>query len=75
MDRWDEKHHAQTLTLNRRQFIISGITAGGGLLIGVPLSSNIAADSPERAHHANNQIGFFIEILNDNRVVNWHQST
>ncbi len=43
----------------RREFIISGTTAAGALVIGIPLAE---AASDER------RLGFFVEIATDNRV-------
>ena len=54
------------LSLNRRQFIVSGLTAGGGLLVGAALPVS-ASMSPSTSQ--DNRIGFFIEILPDNRVI------
>ncbi len=53
-------------SLNRRQFMVSGLTAGGSFLIGGILPSVANADSTAKEE---NQIGFFIEILSDNSVI------
>ncbi len=53
-------------SLNRRQFMVSGLTAGGGFLIGGILPSVANAKSSSKEEH---QIGFFIEILSDNSIV------
>jgi len=50
----------------RRQFLVSGLTASGGFLLGVPALDLFAADRPAGA---GGKIGFFIEIRPDNRVV------
>jgi isoquinoline 1-oxidoreductase beta subunit len=53
--------------LSRRNFLISGGSAVGGLVIGVPTMSSQAADADELGR--DRQIGFFIEIKADGDVV------
>lgn len=50
------------LTLNRRQFIISGSTVAGSLVLGLPL----AASEPG---NDDRQLGYFIEIRPDGAVI------
>ena len=49
--------------LNRRQFLVSGLTASGGLLLGLPVNSALASESNSR------MIGFFVEIKPNNQVI------
>ena len=50
----------------RRRFLVSGLTATGGFLIGVP-ALGLLADT--RPGEAGGKIGFFVEIQPDNRVI------
>ena len=50
----------------RRRFLISGLTASGGFLLGIPSLNLLAQDGAEAD---NRQIGFFIEIKADNSVI------
>ena len=50
----------------RRRFLIGGLTAGGGFLLGIP-SMQLLAQGGEAAD--NRQIGFFVEIKADNQVI------
>ena len=49
--------------LNRRQFLVSGLTASGGLLLGLPATSALASEPNSR------MIGFFVEIKPNNQVI------
>tara|TARA_R110002072_G_scaffold31735_10_gene97610 strand:- start:13919 stop:16213 length:2295 start_codon:yes stop_codon:yes gene_type:complete len=61
--------------INRRQFLISGATAAGGLLVGFPLTtlaSETSADLVETigaSDQGERQLGYFITINPDNSVV------
>ena len=57
----DEK----TIDQGRRRFLIGGLTAGGGFLLGIPSIHLLAQDSAETG---SGQIGFFVEIKADNSV-------
>jgi len=57
----DEK----TIDQGRRRFLIGGLTAGGGFLLGIPTIHLLAQDSAEAG---GGQIGFFVEIKADNSV-------
>ena len=50
----------------RRQFLVSGLTATGGFLLGVPALELLAETGSDTA---GGKIGFFVEIRPDNRVV------
>jgi isoquinoline 1-oxidoreductase beta subunit len=50
----------------RRRFLVSGLTATGGFLLGLPTSGLLAGAADSQA---GGQIGFFVEILPDNRVI------
>ena len=50
----------------RRRFLVSGLTATGGFLIGVP-ALGLLADT--RPGEAGGKIGFFVEVRPDNRVI------
>jgi isoquinoline 1-oxidoreductase beta subunit len=50
----------------RRQFLVSGLTAAGGFLLGVPALELMAQT---RSAAAGGKIGFFVEIRPNNRVV------
>jgi isoquinoline 1-oxidoreductase beta subunit len=50
----------------RRRFLVAGLTAAGGLLIGLPVARLARADTP--AGHAR-RIGHFVEILPDGDVL------
>ncbi|MGJ8663961.1 MAG: hypothetical protein ACSHWU_09930, partial [Marinicella sp.] len=52
------------LKINRRQFLVTGVTVSGGLMFGLPVLSSAA-----EYESAKNKIGFFIEIKADNTVV------
>lgn len=52
---------ATTATLSRRQFVIAGASATGAFVIGLPAIGTAAGD--ER------QLGYFVEILADGRVI------
>jgi isoquinoline 1-oxidoreductase beta subunit len=54
----------ETVDAGRRRFLVGGLTAAGGFLLGVPV--NIKATDKAAA---GGRIGFFIEITADNRVV------
>jgi len=56
----------QTVDQGRRRLLIGGLTAGGGFLLGIP-SLDLLAESAAAA--AGGQIGFFVEIKADNRVI------
>ncbi|MCP3674795.1 MAG: hypothetical protein GY829_10060, partial [Gammaproteobacteria bacterium] len=46
--------------INRRQFMVSGLTVGGGFLVGGIIPSVVEG---KPASNKEQQIGFFIEIL------------
>lgn len=50
----------------RRRFLVSGLTATGGFLIGVPALGLLADTDPGEA---GGKIGFFVEVRPDNRVI------
>jgi len=50
----------------RRRFLVGGLTATGGFLLGVPALELLAQD---RFVETGGKIGFFVEIRPDNRVV------
>ncbi len=50
----------------RRTFLIGGLTASGGFLLGIPAVKALAQVDPAGA---SGKIGFFVEIQPDNRVV------
>ncbi len=50
----------------RRRFLVGGLTAGGGFLLGIPVLEAIAGEGGAKA---GGRIGFFVEIRPDNRVV------
>ncbi|MEM9529387.1 MAG: molybdopterin cofactor-binding domain-containing protein [Pseudomonadota bacterium] len=47
---------------SRRRFLVSGLTATGALLIGVPAASGKAA-------HGKRELGFFVTIIQDNTLI------
>jgi isoquinoline 1-oxidoreductase beta subunit len=51
---------------SRRRFLVAGLTAGGGFLLGVPVSG---LQANEGSDASGGKIGFFVEIQADNRVV------
>ncbi|HET6565793.1 MAG TPA: molybdopterin cofactor-binding domain-containing protein [Xanthomonadales bacterium] len=51
---------------SRRRLLIGGLTASGSLLVGLPVSSLLAAT---QADPGKNQIGWFVEILPDGKVI------
>jgi isoquinoline 1-oxidoreductase beta subunit len=51
--------------MKRRTFLVGGLTASGGFLLGVPVLSAIA----QEAAGSSRKIGFFVEIQPDNTVV------
>ncbi len=55
-----------TLTLTRRQLLISGLSVSGGLVFG--LSTSAFASGADDKKTSTNQLGFFIEIHPDNRI-------
>ncbi|MFN3237207.1 MAG: molybdopterin cofactor-binding domain-containing protein [Pseudomonadales bacterium] len=61
------------LQLNRRRFLISGLTATGALLVGAPVSLFAEAESPVETIGLDaggaNQLGYFIRIQADNTVI------
>lgn len=52
---------------SRRRLLVGGLSAAGGLLIGLPLSSLRAAETATAA--TRNQIGYFVEIRPDGAVI------
>ncbi|MGD8384545.1 MAG: molybdopterin-dependent oxidoreductase, partial [Lysobacterales bacterium] len=52
----------------RRRFLVAGLSAGGALLVGVPVADLLAHDSPPTASGAR-KIGYFVTIHADGRVV------
>jgi isoquinoline 1-oxidoreductase beta subunit len=50
----------------RRRFLVSGLTATGGFLLGIPTLNLLAEPA---ASTGNGKIGFFVEIRSDNKVV------
>jgi isoquinoline 1-oxidoreductase beta subunit len=57
---------AAAIDSSRRRFLISGLTAGGGFLLGMPMVSLVAGESVEASA---GKIGFYVEIRPDNAVV------
>lgn len=57
---------ANRLMQSRRQFLISGLSAAGGLVLGMPASA--AGYSASKAS-SERMLGFFVEILPNNQVV------
>lgn len=55
-----------SLTLTRRQLLVSGMTVTGGLVFGLS-ASGLAASSDEK-NERTNKLGFFIEIHPDNSI-------
>jgi isoquinoline 1-oxidoreductase beta subunit len=55
-----------TVDQGRRRFLIGGLTVGGGFVLGIP--SVLMADQGN-ASAGGGQIGFFVEIKADNRVL------
>lgn len=49
--------------INRRSFLISGVTVSGGLLFGMPLVAKTKSGSVD------NKLGFFIEVKPDNQII------
>jgi isoquinoline 1-oxidoreductase beta subunit len=49
----------------RREFLVTGLTAAGGFLLGLPALSTLAGETT----HKGGKIGFFVEIRADNRVI------
>jgi isoquinoline 1-oxidoreductase beta subunit len=54
--------------LGRRRLLVGGLTAGGGFLLGLPGSTQ-AAESAAESATSGGRIGFFVEVLPDNRVI------
>lgn len=50
----------------RRRFLVGGLTAGGGFLLGIP---SVLLAEQKGLSAGGGQIGFFVEIQPDNRVV------
>ena len=61
----DKRKQAEQVDGGRRRLLIGGLTATGGFLLGVPLTSLQA----EAGMKAGGSIGFFVEITPDNQVV------
>ena len=61
----DNRKRAERVDQGRRRLLVGGLTATGGFLLGVPLTSLQAGAGTE----AGGNIGFFVEIRPDNRVV------
>ncbi len=55
---------ASDVKLNRRKFLVSGVTLSGGLLFGLPLVAQSSKPQSET-----NKLGFFIEITAENKVI------
>jgi isoquinoline 1-oxidoreductase beta subunit len=51
-----------SMAVSRRQFIVAGISTAGALVVGIPYRAAIADDGEQ-------QLGFFIEILENGRVI------
>jgi isoquinoline 1-oxidoreductase beta subunit len=60
-----KRKQAEQVDGGRRRLLIGGLTATGGFLLGVPLTSLQA----EAGTKAGGSIGFFVEITPDNQVV------
>jgi isoquinoline 1-oxidoreductase beta subunit len=56
----------QRVNQGRRQFIITGVSAAGGLMVGLPAVGLLAEDSPPQTP---GKIGFFVEIRPNGKVV------
>ncbi len=50
--------------LNRRKFLVAGLTVSGGLLVGLPVMGDADKQQP-----VPNKLGFFIEITAENQVI------
>jgi len=50
----------------RRRLLVGGLTAGGGLLLGLPSMSLLAGGKP---HNEGGKIGFYVEILPSGEVI------
>jgi isoquinoline 1-oxidoreductase beta subunit len=61
-----EKNPTRQIDQGRRNFLVGGLTAAGGFLLGVPIGTSFAAQSGSTE---GGRIGFFVEIRPDNRVV------
>ncbi|MCW8926071.1 MAG: molybdopterin-dependent oxidoreductase, partial [Xanthomonadales bacterium] len=59
----------KTPDLSRRRFIISGATVSGTLLLGIPLTALSAAGS---LTEGDGRIGFYVNVLEDGKVVVGH---
>ena len=57
--------NATQIDQGRRKFLVGGLTATGGFLLGVPVL-NLVAEEPSTG---GGSIGFFVEIKPDNRVI------
>ncbi|TDR20604.1 xanthine dehydrogenase family protein molybdopterin-binding subunit [Marinicella litoralis] len=55
--------NSNEVKVNRRKFLITGMTVSGGLVFGLPTWANYQSDTAE------NKLGFFIEVKPDNTVV------
>ena len=60
------KKDRTAVDLGRRRFLVSGLTATGGFLLGVP-ALDLLAEGDSSLHGG--KIGFFVEIRPDNQVV------
>jgi isoquinoline 1-oxidoreductase beta subunit len=56
----------QQVDRGRRRFLVSGLTASGGFLLGIPTLELLAQDSLSAT---GGKIGFFVEIKPDNSVI------
>jgi isoquinoline 1-oxidoreductase beta subunit len=57
--------NATQIDQGRRKFLVGGLTATGGFLLGVPVLNLVA----EEQSNGGGSIGFFVEIKPDNRVI------
>ena len=51
---------------SRRRFLVSGLTVGGGFLLGIP-AINLLADSESKQESS--RIGFYVEIQASGKVI------
>lgn len=58
---------ADTFSISRRRFLVTGLSAAGGLVVGLPVGLTFA--NSESGSESGNSIGFYVEILPDNKVV------